>query len=75
MSQALPYSDFKYLSNAKLREAKEALTSANKNNALWFFDMTTSYAVEMGSILIEDLNGVVPDPPARTDITMETTYI
>ena len=75
MSQALPYSDFEWLSDAQIREAEKALTSANKNNALRFFDMATRYVVEMRRVLIADLNGVVPDQPARTDITMDTAYI
>ena len=75
MSQALPYSDFERLSDAQLREAEEALTSANKINALRFVDMATRYAVEMPRVLISDLNGVFPDPPARTDIRMGTAYI
>ena len=75
MSQALPYYDFEWLSDAQLRKADEALTSANKPNALRFFDMATCYTVEMRRVLIANLNGVVPDPPARTDITMDTAYI
>ena len=75
MSQALPYSDFEWLSDAQLREAEEALTSANQNNALRFFDMTTRYASEMRRVLIADLNGVIQDPPARTDIKLDTAYI
>ena len=75
MSQALPYSEFEWLSDAQLREAEEAHTSANNYNALQFFDMATRYAMEMRRVLIADINGAVPDPPARTDITLDTAYI
>ena len=37
--------------------------------------MVTRYAVEMRRVLIADLIGVVPDPPAQTNITMDTAYI
>ena len=37
--------------------------------------MATCYAVTMRRVLIADLIGVNPDPPARTDITMDTAYI
>lgn len=40
-----------------------------------FFDMANCYASEMRRILIADVNGVLPNNSARTDIKMDTGYI
>ena len=75
MSQALPYSDFKCLSDAQVRSDEEAFISANKDDALRYLDMATRDAMGMPRILIADLIGVVPDRSARTDIKMDKAYI
>ena len=75
ISQALPYSDFEWFSDAEIREADVALTSANNDDAMRFFEMANRYAVELRRILIAYVNGVVSNPPEWTDIKMDTAYI
>ena len=74
MSQALPYFDFEWLSEEKLREAKQALMSDDWLVRVRFLDSRARYAEEMRRVLLADANGDHV-PAARTDIKMDTAYI
>ena len=72
ISQALPFSDFEWLSDEQLREAEAALTSDDWLTTVRFLDSKAQYIRELARIQ----NSVgVPNPPAREDIKPNTAYI
>ena len=72
MSQALPFSDFEWLSDAQLREAEDALTSDDWLRTVRYLDSKARYIRELARIV--NSNGPL-NPPARTDLKPNTAYI
>ena len=72
MSQALPFSDFDWLSDVKLREAVNALTSDDWFCTVRYLDSKARYIRELATIVNTD--GPL-DPPARTEFKPNTAYI
>ena len=69
MSQALPFSDFEWLSDAQLTEAEDALTSDDWLRTVRYLDSKARYIRELARIV----NANSPlDPPARTDLKTNT---
>ena len=72
MSQKLPFSDFELLSDAQLREAEDALRSDDWLRTVRSLDLKARYICELARIVNAD--GPL-DPPARTDLKLDTAYI
>ena len=72
MSQGLSFSDFKWISDAQLCEADAALTSDDWLELVRFLDSKARYIRDLARIVIAD--GTL-DPPARTDLKPNTSYI
>ena len=72
MSQTLPFNDFEWISDAQLREAKDALASDNWLRTMRYLDSKARYIRELARIVNAD--GPL-DPPAQTDLKSDTAYI
>ena len=72
MPQALPFSDYEWLSDEQLREAEVALSSDDWLSTVRFLDSKARYIRELAQIQ-NSVGG--PNPPAREYIKANTAYI